>query len=296
MHAQTWLRLRHADLLIPLSLLLAFGTAIAWQLDLPTLSAQPGLKGPTTVVVAAHTFRHRLPGDYLQSGVPVNGPMLTEAGGQIEVMKHQVTVEDYLRCVEAGHCEPARPAVRGEGPDTPVTGVSFDQAMAYADWLSEGTGDVWRLPTVEEWIFFAAERAVDHALEAATSADNPADRWIAYYEQEAARKVEVSAAPHTVGAFGANSLDVEDLAGNVWEWTSTCTNRTTLDASGAETARVENCGVRYLEGRHLTPMSVFVQDARGGGCSVGAPPDNLGFRLVREPGWLEAALAHLPRL
>ena len=32
-------------------------------------------------------------------------------------------------------------------------------------------------------------------------------------------------------------------------------------------------------------MSAFVRDARTGGCSVGAPPDNLGFRLVKERNW-----------
>ena len=29
-------------------------------------------------------------------------------------------------------------------------------------------------------------------------------------------------------------------------------------------------------------MTDFVRDARGGGCAVGKPPNNLGFRLVRE--------------
>ena len=37
-------------------------------------------------------------------------------------------------------------------------------------------------------------------------------------------------------------------------------------------------------------MSTFVRDARGGGCTIGAPPDNLGFRLVRERGWWTALL------
>jgi hypothetical protein len=33
------------------------------------------------------------------------------------------------------------------------------------------------------------------------------------------------------------------------------------------------------------PVNVFVRDAIRGGCSVGNPPDNLGFRLVRDPPW-----------
>jgi formylglycine-generating enzyme required for sulfatase activity len=78
------------------------------------------------------------------------------------------------------------------------------------------------------------------------------------------------------------------MGGNVWEWTSTCHSRTRLDAAGGVLSRIESCGVRLLEGRHRMPMSQFVQDARGGGCSMGVPPDNIGFRLVREPGWFES--------
>ena len=29
-------------------------------------------------------------------------------------------------------------------------------------------------------------------------------------------------------------------------------------------------------------MTDFIRDARAGGCSVGTPPSNLGFRLVRD--------------
>jgi hypothetical protein len=48
-----------------------------------------------------------------------------------------------------------------------------------------------------------------------------------------------------------------------------------------------NCGVRVVEGRHRTYVSDFIRDARAGGCAVGVPPSNLGFRLVRDaaPAW-----------
>jgi hypothetical protein len=40
--------------------------------------------------------------------------------------------------------------------------------------------------------------------------------------------------------------------------------------------------MRVVEGRHRTYVPDFIRDARAGGCAVGTPPSNLGFRLVRQ--------------
>jgi hypothetical protein len=37
-----------------------------------------------------------------------------------------------------------------------------------------------------------------------------------------------------------------------------------------------------LEGRHRAYMSNFVRDGKSGGCAVGTPPENLGFRLIKD--------------
>lgn len=278
------------DLLLPATLL--FGISVFALAQLGVIALEPGRSapGPETVVVEARAYDYRAPGDFQMNGAPVNGNLLHAEMGPVEVMRHQVTLADYRQCVADGACESPEPAVRSLRDDVPVTGVSYDDAVAYAAWLSGQTGDRWRLPTVAEWIFVAGNRGVDHALEKQTDSANPADRWIAAYEQEASRALQANAMPQPTGSFGASDLGVMDIGGNVWEWTATCANRTTLAPDGAIASVVESCGVHYLEGRHLTPMSVFVRDARGGGCSVGAPPDNLGFRLIREPGFI----LHLP--
>jgi formylglycine-generating enzyme required for sulfatase activity len=126
---------------------------------------------------------------------------------------------------------------------------------------------------------------VDIALGVANDAKNPAERWIAAYEQAATLGEAGPATPQPIGSAGRNEFGIADLSGNIWEWTATCGSRTSLDAQGGKLAEIENCGVRYLEGRHRTAMSDFVRDAVGGGCSAGVPPDNLGFRLVRDRPW-----------
>lgn len=278
-------KVTYADLLLPAALLVGLSAFALTQTGVITVDRGHPASGPQTVVVGARTYDHRMPGDFQMDGAPVNGILLHTEMEPVEVMRHQVALADYRHCVADGACETPQPAVHPLRDDVPVTGVSYDDAVAYASWLSSRTGDKWRLPTVAEWIFIAGDRAVDHALEQQTDAANPAARWIAAYEQEASRAASANALPQPTGSFGANDFGVMDIGGNVWEWTATCANRTTLAPDGAVASVLESCGVHYLEGRHLTPMSVFVRDARGGGCSVGAPPDNLGFRLVREPGF-----------
>lgn len=274
------------SLTLPALLLVGLTATLAVQTGaLPMRSFDPAA-APEVVRLPPGSFSYRAAGEYQLNGVPVDAPLLIIAGpADIEVMKYQVSAADYARCVADGVCEKAAPRRKGEG-DVPVTGVNFRDAEAYADWLSDRAGASWRLPTDEEWGFFAGSRLVDDALRLGDDGSNPAERWLADYERVAARGGDASTVPQVRGSFGENEFGVADLGGNVWEWTSTCDSRVTVDAAGAVLSRVEACGVRILQGPHRTPMSSFIRDGRSGGCSVGAPPDNLGFRLVRETHWL----------
>ncbi|RYH14548.1 MAG: formylglycine-generating enzyme family protein [Alphaproteobacteria bacterium] len=273
-------------------LALLLGT-IAWQtglLELPRVAAEPVAASPLTTTIAPRPFVYRVAGDHqLEDGTIIDAPVAEIDHPQsLEIMTYQVTAGEYARCVAAKACAP--PQGRQVDAAYPVTGVSFDDATDYAVWLSAATGADWRLPSVEEWVFAAAERAVDPALGVLEESENPADRWLANYERESSLgRANIALQP--AGSGGMNSVGVADLAGAVWEWTSTCNSRTTFDAAGGVVWNLEACGVRLLEGQHRTPMSAFVRDARAGGCSTGQPPDALGFRLVREPSIAEKVFA-----
>jgi formylglycine-generating enzyme required for sulfatase activity len=165
--------------------------------------------------------------------------------------------------------------------------------MAYAAWLSGKTGENWRLPTDEEWAFAAGERFTDDALALANNSANPAARWLARYRAEAGRG-ERDPAAKPWGHFGANGKGVSDMAGNVWEWTTTCYARSRLASDGSIDESTANCGVRVLGGRHRAYMSTFLHDGKSGGCAAGMAPDNLGIRLVRDRNslfsWVRAIL------
>ncbi len=246
-----------------------------------------------TIAVAAASFAFPLPGEHLVDGRVAASPVVSSGDMAFNVMRYQVSRADYAACVTAAVCSP--PATRSGPDDAPVTGVSFVDAETYAAWYSEMTGQTWRLPTAMEAAAAAAERFAGTS-DIAADPSNPAARWLRRYSEEAAAKRVPDPTPKPAGFYGANTRGLADFGGNVWEWTSTCYARVTLAADGGVLHATENCGVRVLEGRHRAYMTDFIRDGVSGGCAVGTPPDNLGFRLVRESptipsvAWLSALI------
>ena len=271
---------------MPITLLHALTAACA-ALAVPVLTiglqapstGGPSLPAADTVKISEQVVDFPQPGEFLVEGSPAAAPLISRKVAAFRIMKHQVGLAEYGRCVAAGACMAADANPTQE--DVPVTGVNWTDAEAYARWYSETTGQIWRLPTALEAAAAAGERFGGEAVpSAADDPRNPAIRWIRHYREEASAKRPADPEPKPRGHYGPNSLGLEDFGGNVWEWTSTCYSRATLGPGRSIESLVENCGVRVLEGRHRTYMSNFIRDGRSGGCAVGTPPDQLGFRLV----------------
>lgn len=269
-----------------LKLVLACAAGLAGPLAVAPLLSDAGTRGgaygtaPSIVEVGAGNVAYRVAGDFTRNGKQAAAPLRQVAFEKpLSIMKHQVSAADYQACADDGAC---RALDRGVAiaADRPAVQVSWHDANAYAAWLSHRTGETWRLPTDEEWAFAAGSKFRDDGLP--VDDDDPSKRWIAKYERESERKAggsEVRAS----GSFGVNENGIADLAGNVWEWTSTCFTRHRLGDAGETVSAKSNCGVRVVEGQHRAYVTDFIRDARAGGCAVGVPPDHLGFRLVREP-------------
>jgi formylglycine-generating enzyme required for sulfatase activity len=234
----------------------------------------------TITEIAAKPFQYRLAGDFSRDGKPAAAPLRdTRLPDGIKIMNRQVTAGEYARCADNGGC-PKIPHA-SEMVDRPVVGVSWRDATAYAEWLTTKTGVLHRLPTDEEWVFAAGEKVGNEALPLVDPSD-PAQAWIARYEAEANRARPGALDPQPVGSFGRNENGLNDVGGNVWEWTNTCFLRMTLEPTGPARVTNTNCGVRVVQGAHRTYMTDFIRDPRTGGCAAGVPPANLGFRLVVE--------------
>lgn len=240
---------------------------------------------PALVEVLPGSFSYRMAGAFDEAGRPVEAPLIRyRLEGVLDVMRHQVTVAEYKKCAAAGACQKLA-ADADRSSDFPAIQVSWQDATDYAAWLSANTGEVYRLPTDEEWAYAAGSRVRDDGLGQANDPSDPAKGWLARYDQESEQQGWSDSRPRPVGSFGANEHGLLDLSGNVWEWTNTCFVRASLSQAGRPaTVSMANCGVRVAEGEHRTYVPNFIRDARAGGCSVGKPPSNLGFRLIRERG------------
>jgi formylglycine-generating enzyme required for sulfatase activity len=149
-------------------------------------------------------------------------------------------------------------------PDQPVIGVSLAEAQKYAAWLSSVRGVKLRLPTEEEFEV------------AARGGEDVTYPWGDELPSEGARATYSgnSSATTAVGSRenGKSASGLYDMAGNVWEWTTSAPAGT---MSGNQDYRIVKGG-SYMDGQYELRISNRVlrdPDERY--------PD-VGFRLVSE--------------
>jgi len=118
--------------------------------------------------------------------------------------RYEVTNAQYKKFVDAtGHPAPYYwNDANYNAPDQPVVGVTWYDAMAYAQWVGK------RLPTEAEW-----EKAARGGLvgKQYSWGDEKPDKTKANYGRNVGR-------PTPVGQYPPNGYGLYDMAGNVWEW------------------------------------------------------------------------------
>jgi toxoflavin biosynthesis protein ToxD len=128
-----------------------------------------------------------------------------------QIGKYAVTVAEYACFVRAGQREPYDWHEQRGKLDYPVVTVSWYDSVAYVTWLAANTGQPWRLPTEAEW------------EKTARGTDGRIYPWGNVFDARRANTSEGSRGEITpVGTYptGSSPYGAQDMAGNVWEWTS----------------------------------------------------------------------------
>lgn len=137
----------------------------------------------------------------------------TVAHGSLTIGRFEVTRAQYAEFDKQYLVEPGR-------ENYPASGITFEKAKAYCSWLSETTGEKYRLPT---------EAEADELYEKSETGDNTLDYWAGYSvnPEDAlnlrAKIKELSGTAPLLREVGASRAsgeagDVFDLGGNVAEW------------------------------------------------------------------------------
>jgi formylglycine-generating enzyme required for sulfatase activity len=142
-----------------------------------------------------------------------------------EIGRYPVTVAEYACTLAAsadGLRAPVNWSLQSDFLLRPVFGLTWYDAVAYARWLSQQTGETWRLPSEAEWE--KAARGTDGRIYPWGNDWDPArtNAWAAKASTDPELRHNFGETT-SVDAYplGASPYGVVDLTGNISQWTST---------------------------------------------------------------------------
>ena len=168
--------------------------------------------------------------------------------------------------------------------DQPAVHLSWDEAAAYAQWLSMQTGERYRLPSEAEW---------EYAARAGSAA---AYAWGDEIGEERAHCWRCTGPSDplwtaSVGSFAANALGLHDMHGNAAEWTADCWSEDHLNNPANGTAfTTGDCRRRVVRGGAYSQPPQALRSAARIGRRADRRHIDIGFRVARdlapaEPAW-----------
>ena len=158
----------------------------------------------------------------------------------------------------------------------PVVNISWPDAQAFAQWLSNKTHQHFRLPSEAEWEYAARAGTATRYNWGEEAGSNRAD-----CHNCGSRWDDDSTAP--VGSFAANPWGLYDMAGNVGEWVQDCYNADYQQAPGDGSAwTAGDCKYRVVRGGSWSDPAENMGSAYRDSNMPDFRYPTVGFRLIRD--------------
>ncbi|MBC7507732.1 MAG: formylglycine-generating enzyme family protein [Ferruginibacter sp.] len=209
-------------------------------------------------------------GDELGIGEAREQPIHTVTLKTFSIAKTETTVLQWKTyCNATGRKMPETPSW-GWIDNHPLENVSWDDAVAYCDWMSDKTGNIYRLPTEAEWEYAARGGKQSKGFKYSGGQSIDGTGW--YKENSGTGTKEVAQKK-------ANELGLYDMSGNVWEW---CLDWYGDYVAGAQTnpRGAKSGSSRVLRGGSWDGTAARCRVARRDFNGRGDRNNNCGFRVV----------------
>ena len=121
----------------------------------------------------------------------------------------ETTVWQYFLYTQATDSSLMKRPPWGYKGDYPMVDLTWSEATAYANWLSQKKGLNFQLPTERQWYYAArgGRKSKNYPFAGSKDIDQ-----VAWYKENAGLH------PHPVAQKAPNSLGLYDMTGNVWEY------------------------------------------------------------------------------
>jgi formylglycine-generating enzyme required for sulfatase activity len=193
--------------------------------------------------------------------------------------RYPITFDEYDRfCIWMGG---EKPSDQGWGRGRrPVINVSWEDAQAYCLWLSDRTGQGYRLPSEAEWEYACRAGTTTAFWTGATISMDQAN-YDGKHTSGAGRKGKYRNQTTPVDTFGANPWGLHDMHGNVWECCEDCWNDSYEGAPTDGSAWLRRLLLAHCAWRLLEHPSVVAALRNARLEPPGGRTSYIGFRVSR---------------
>lgn len=169
-----------------------------------------------------------------------------------------------------------------QASDHPVVCVSWNDAVAYTEWLTLMSGETYRLPYIDEW-----EHAAHGVSDSTYYYGNDVSEACKYINHADVNFLEVFnehaivspcddgyKVTSPVGSYDSNKFGLYDMYGNVWEWQLSCVK----DESSPDGGKCNNYALRG--GSYASqPKGIAIGYVNSGSRSTRTA--DYGFRVIK---------------